>query len=586
MDALLLMVVCGAGYIIAYNTYGRFLAKKIFKLRESALVPSKELQDGIDYVPAKKGIIFGHHFTSIAGTGPIVGPAIGIIWGWLPAILWVFFGSIFMGAVHDFGALIISMRNEGKSLSEIAAKYINNRVRFIFFFVVFLTLLIVIAIFGVVIAEVFKRFPESVLPVWLEIPIAIILGLAVYKKTANVTLATIIAVIVMYITVGLGAYLENVRPGMFTIPDFTWMPATGSWTIILLIYAWIASTLPVTILLQPRDYINAWQLFVAMTLLCAGVIVASMGADGLPLVAPALNMNLPADAPSMWPMMFVVIACGAISGFHSLVASGTSPKQVSKEPDALFVGYGSMLMEGMLATLVIICIAAGIGMAYKTADGSILSGTDAWSHHYSSWAGAKGLGVKLAVFVMGAANIIGALKMPQIAGTAIMGVFVASFAGTTLDTAVRIQRYVITELMIDLKLSKLSNRWTATTIAVLTAAAVAFAVGASGKGAMKLWPLFGSSNQLLASLALLLVTLYLKKKGGLKFLFTAIPCLFMLVITNWAMAKNMAEFYKNNDTLLTIIGGAIFILSIWMIAEIIIVFFRTRVIKKVQLLAG
>jgi carbon starvation protein len=209
MDALLLMVVCGGGFIVAYHTYGKFLAKKIFKLDLDAAVPSKQLADGIDYVPTRKGIIFGHHYTSIAGTGPIVGPAIGIIWGWLPAILWVLLGSIFMGAVHDFGALVVSMRNEGKSISEAAAKYINIRVRFIFFAIVFLSLLIVIAIFGVVISAVFTTFPSSVIAVWLQIPIAMALGFAVYKKGAGVPLSTAIAVVGMYACIGLGAYLES-----------------------------------------------------------------------------------------------------------------------------------------------------------------------------------------------------------------------------------------------------------------------------------------------------------------------------------------------------------------------------------------
>ena len=232
------MLICGGGYLVAYYTYGRFLAKKIFKLNKDARVPSVELRDGIDYVPARKGIIFGHHFTSIAGTGPIVGPAIGIIWGWLPAILWVLLGSILMGAVHDFGTLVVSMRNQGKSISEVAAKYINIRVRFIFFAIVFLSLLIVIAIFGVVIAAVFTRFPESILPVWLEIPIAIALGWAVYKKSANVILSTIVAVATMYLTVGLGAYIESVSPGLFALPQCSWLPpTTGLWVIILLIYA-------------------------------------------------------------------------------------------------------------------------------------------------------------------------------------------------------------------------------------------------------------------------------------------------------------------------------------------------------------
>jgi len=567
MDTLLLMLVCGGGYLVAYHTYGRFLAKKIFKLNKNAPVPSVELRDGIDYVPARKGIIFGHHYTSIAGTGPIVGPAIGIIWGWLPAILWVFLGSIFMGAVHDLGALVVSMRNEGKSLSEVAAKYINMRVRFIFFAVVFLSLLIVIAIFGVVIATVFTRFPSAVIPVWLQIPIAVALGFAVYKKTANVAIATAIAVIGMYLCIAIGSLLPVELGTTFG------MPPTGLWVIILLIYAWVASTLPVTTLLQPRDYINAWQLFIAMGLLVGGTVVASLSGK-LPLVAPAVNLELPAGTPPIWPFMFVIIACGAISGFHSLVASGTSSKQVSKETDCQFVGYGSMLLEGFLAMLVLVCVAAGIGMALKLDNGTILTGQAAWQHQYSTWIGAKGLSDKIAPVVIGAANMMGKLGIPEAVGITLMGVFIASFAGTTLDTSTRIQRYVISELATDLRIPFLANRWVATSFAVLTAAGLAFATGADGKGAMVLWPLFGSANQLLAALALLLVTLYLKRKGGLKFIVTAVPCLIMLVITSWAMVKNEIDFINKANWLLVIIGGGIFALALWMTIEALIAFFN------------
>ncbi len=567
MDTLLLMLLCGGGYLVAYHTYGRFLAKKIFKLDKNAPVPSRELQDGIDYVPTRKGIIFGHHYTSIAGTGPIVGPAIGIIWGWLPAILWVFLGCIFMGAVHDLGALVVSMRNEGKSLSEIAARYINMRVRFIFFAVVFLSLLIVIAIFGVVIATVFTRFPSAVVPVWLQIPIAMALGFAVYKKTANVAIATTIAVIGMYLCIAIGSLLPVELGTTFG------MPPTGLWVIVLLIYAWVASTLPVTTLLQPRDYINAWQLFIAMGLLVGGTVVASLSGN-LPLVAPAVNLELPAGTPPIWPFMFVIIACGAISGFHSLVASGTSSKQVSKETDCQFVGYGSMLLEGFLAMLVLVCVAAGIGMALKLDNGTILTGQAAWQHQYGTWIGAKGLSDKIAPVVIGAANMMGKLGMPEAVGITLMGVFIASFAGTTLDTSTRIQRYVISELATDLRIPFLANRWVATSFAVLTAAGLAFATGADGTGAMKLWPLFGSANQLLAALALLVVTLYLKRKGGLKFIVTAVPCLIMLVITNWAMVKNEIDFINKANWLLVIIGGGIFALALWMTIEALIAFFN------------
>jgi len=566
MDTLLLMLVCGGGYLVAYHTYGRFLAKKIFKLDKNALVPSVELKDGIDYVPTRKGIIFGHHYTSIAGTGPIVGPAIGIIWGWLPAILWVFLGSIFMGAVHDFGALVVSMRNQGKSISEITGKYINRRVRFIFFAIVFLSLLIVIAIFGVVIASVFTVFPSSVVAVWLQIPIAVALGFAVYKKGARVPLATTLAVAGMYLCIVVGSRLPLTLGSAFGVP------ATGLWVVILLIYAWAASTLPVTMLLQPRDYINAWQLFIAMALLAGGVVIASLSGK-LPMVAPAVNRSLPADALPIWPFMFVIIACGAISGFHSLVASGTSPKQVAKEPDSLFVGYGSMLMESTLAVLIIICVGAGIGMALKLGDGTILTGQAAWQHQYSSWMGASGLSDKIAPVVIGAANMMSSLGLPEAVGITLMGVFIASFAGTTLDTSVRIQRYVVSELAADLRIRPLTNRWSASSFAVLTAASLAFAAGADGKGAMILWPLFGTANQLLAALALLVVTLYLKRKGGLKFLVTAVPCIIMLVITNWAMVKNEMIFLAEEKWLLATIGAGIFALALWMTAEAVIAFF-------------
>ncbi len=568
MDALLLLLVCFVGYILAYHTYGRFIARKIFKLDRNAPVPSKQLEDGIDYVPARKGIIFGHHFTSIAGTGPIVGPAIGIIWGWVPAILWVTVGCIFMGAVHDLGALVVSMRNEGKSISEVAAKYINARIRFIFFVVVFLSLLIVIAVFGVVIAIVFSFFPSSVVPVWLQIPIAMTLGFMIYRRGANVVTATAFAVIAMYLTIWLGSVLP------FNMPEIFGIPPTGVWTIILLIYAWFASTLPVTTLLQPRDYINAWQLFIMMALLVAGVFFAAFLSD-LSIVAPAVNLS-PKEAPPIWPFLFVTIACGAISGFHSLVASGTSPKQVSYETDCQFVGYGSMLLEGALAVLILICVSAGIAIAYKTSDGTVLKGIEAWNQHYFSWQAASGLQAKLNAVVYGAANMMNSFKLSAAVGLTIMGVFIASFAGTTLDTSVRIQRYIISELAADLKVKPLTNRYLATTFAVLTAAGLAFATGADGNGAMVLWPLFGSANQLLAALALLVVTIYLKRKGGLKFIFTAVPCLVMLIITSWAMVENEKIFIHERNWLLVVVGGGIFCLAVWVIIEAVVAFFTAR----------
>ena len=565
METIAIVIFALAGYWLMYRIYGRFISKKIFALSENNIVPSVEFEDGIDFVPTRKEIIFGHHFTSIAGTGPIVGPAIAIIWGWLPAILWVFIGSAIMGAVHDFGSLIISMRNQGKSISEFTSKYINARTRVFFFIIVFLAIWIVIAVFGLVIAIIFHIYPTSVLAVWLQIPIAIYLGHLIYKKGKNVGFWSIIALVTMYATIIVGSYFPLDMPAIFGIP------ATGIWTIILLIYAYIASVLPVTTLLQPRDFINAYQLIIAMVLLLLGVFVASFSGR-LEVVAPVVQLT-PKEAPPMWPFLFVTIACGAISGFHSLVASGTSAKQVKSEKDSFFVGYGSMLVEGFLATLVIIAVAAGIGMGY-TKDGQTLFGFQAWSTHYATWTAAAGLGSKIGAFVTGAANMMSTIGIPQNIGIVIMGVFVASFAGTTLDTATRIQRYVVSELASDLKINVLTNRYIATAFVVITAAALAFASGANGAGALTLWPMFGAVNQTLAALALIVITLYLKRQGGFKWMIAGVPAVFMSVMTLWASILNQVEYNGKEDILLLVINAATILIVLWIVVEGLIKFFN------------
>jgi carbon starvation protein len=567
MDALLIMIVTFAGYIAMYKLYGQYIAKKIFALSPTAKTPSQEFEDGVDYVPTKKEIIFGHHFTSIAGTGPIVGPAVAIIWGWVPALIWVFLGSIVMGAVHDFGALVISMRNQGKSISDYTAKYINSRTRFMFFLIVFLELWIVIAIFGLIIAIIFAMYPQSVVAVWIEVPIAMYLGYLVYKKGKNVTGLSLWAVLLMYLFVFLGPYIPVKMPAIAGIPP------TGVWTIILLVYGFAASVLPVTALLQPRDFINSHQLMIAMALIMLGVLFSAF-TGRLDVVAPALQTT-PAQAPAMWPFLFITIACGAISGFHALVSSGTSGKQVRTEDDALFVGYGAMLMEGALATLVIIAVAAGIGMGYTTKAGETLTGVAAWTTHYASWAAADGLGSKITAFVDGSANMIMTLGIPKQFTLAIMAVFVASFAGTTLDTATRIQRYVLSEIFTSFKLDFLAGKYVATIIAVGTAMILAFATGADGKGAMKLWPLFGAVNQTLAALALIVITIYLKARGGLKWLVAGIPAVFMAVMTLWATVINQLDFGRAHNMLLQSINFIIIVLAAWIVVEGFIKFFQT-----------
>jgi len=548
-------------YLIAYHTYGRFLARKIFDLSDENKPPSRELEDGQDYVPTKLEILFGHHYTSIAGTGPIVGPAIAIIWGWVPALLWVLFGSIFMGGVHDFGALVVSLRNQGKSIGDICGRLISPRVRVIFLSVIFFCLLIVIAIFCLVIAVLFDLFPSTVIPIWTEIPIALVVGHLVYRKGMKALPISIVGVGLLYVAVVIGAYVPVKMPQVGPFSALT------IWTVILLIYAAIASVLPVWRLLQPRDYINGHELYIALVLLALGVLFAHPA-----IVAPAVNLS-PRGAPPIWPFLFVTIACGAISGFHSLVSSGTTSKQVEQESHAQTIGYGAMLMEAVLATFVIIAVAAGIGLARE---GTELSGIAAWNAHYSSWQAASGLGAKVGAFVDGSANMLTRIGIPLNVALAIMGVFVASFAGTTLDTATRIQRYVVTELAGSVNLRPLTNKYSATLFAVVTAGFLALVKG-GGKGGLILWPLFGATNQLLACLALLVVSVYLAKKGK-RIIYTFLPMLFMMVMTGWAMILNIISFYSQGlkSVHLFIIGCIVMGLEIWMIIEALVVLINRR----------
>jgi carbon starvation protein len=554
-------------YLVAYHTYGRFLARRIFGLSKENKAPAHELEDGQDYVPTKPEILFGHHYTSIAGTGPIVGPAIAIIWGWVPALIWILLGSIFMGAVHDFGALVVSLRHKGKSIGDISAQLISPRVRFIFLSIIFFCLLIVIAIFCMVIAALFAMFPATVIPIWAEIPIALAVGYLIYRKGMKALPVSIIGVLLLYVAIVIGAKYPVAMPALGPFSALT------TWTIILLIYAAIASILPVWRLLQPRDYINGHELYIALVLLALGVLFAHPV-----IVAPAVDMH-PAGAPPLWPLLFVTIACGAISGFHSLVASGTTSKQLSEEPQAQTIGYGAMLMEGLLAVFVVIAVAAGIGLATK---GSELSGVAAWTAHYSSWAEASSLGKKVGAFVNGSANMLTRIGIPMSVALAIMGVFVASFAGTTLDTATRIQRYVVSELAASMKLKALSNKYTATAFAVVTAGFLALVKG-GGAGGLILWPLFGATNQLLACLALLVVTVYLAKKGK-PIVYTFIPMLFMMVMTGWAMIYNLVMFYREGlgSLHLLVIGIIVVALEAWMIVEAFGVLLSTRRARSPQ----
>ncbi len=585
-------------YLVAYHTYGRFLARKIFKLDPAATVPSVALRDDVDYVPTKKGIIFGHHFTSIAGTGPIVGPALAVIWGWVPALLWVLFGSILIGAVHDFGSLVVSMRNRGQTVGDIAGRVLAPRTRILFLSILFMALTIVLAIFGLVIAAVFDLYPSAIFPCLVQIPLAVAIGILVHRQGKSILVPSVITLGVMYLTIvfGDGGPLHAFNHALGGEPGkLDGLPTIG-WVAILLLYSYIASVLPVWTLLQPRDYINSLQLLSALGLIVVGLVVAGLaggapvgpdsGRPALEIVAPKLRAgaDAPEGAPWIFPFLFITIACGAISGFHCLVSSGTSSKQLRCETDAQFVGYGSMLTEGFLAVLVILACVAGLGLGVKAGD-STLVGAAAYEAKYATWDSAKGLGAKVGAFVEGAANFLKALGLSPAFAIALMGVFVASFAATTLDTACRLQRYVVQELarafgrdgVAPPALRPLANKHGATLFAVLLAGLIAafpkpgaeWSWATAGSGGLNLWPLFGATNQLLGGLAFLVILFWMWRRQ-LPLWFVVIPAVFMLVLPGLAMGIELFKpggWLAEGKWLLVSIGGATLVLEVWMLIE-------------------
>lgn len=619
MSTLIIAVLSFIGFIVAYNTYGKWLARKIFGLDPEAKVPSQELKDDVDYVPTKKEVIFGHHFTSIAGTGPIVGPAIAVFWGWLPALLWVVLGSVFIGAVHDFGALVVSLRNRGQSVGEVAGRMIGPRAKFLFLIVLFMGLTIVLAVFGLVIALIFSLYPESVLSVWVEIPLAVAIGIWIYRRGGNILIPSIVALGIMYIGMAVGAYVLPIDLSKWFGIDLigsSFLNVVVIWTLVLFVYCFFASVLPVWTLLQPRDFINSHELVLALALLVLGLAVAGFtGEADLFSSAPAIAKDIPPDAPPIWPFLFITIACGAVSGFHCMVSSGTSSKQVASEEDAQYVGYGAMLLEGGLAVVVIIACCAGIGMGIFTRTPDLASAGgyrfqpvlmegsseavtkhEAWRDRYATttmkhnedgsasvvggWK-SHTLGKKVGAFVEGGGNFLAALGIPLKMGIAIMAVLVASFAATTLDTATRLQRYVVHELAQTVNFRPLMNRYIATAFALILAAAVALLQGPSGPGSggLTLWPLFGATNQLLAGLAFMVIVFYLIRRNK-PIWFAFLPMVVMLLMPAWAMLHQMFNpatgWLFEGKYLLFVFGLIVEGLQFWMIAEGVIAWRNAR----------
>lgn len=521
MSAIILLLLGLGGMAAGYFVYSRFIASRIYKLDPNFRTPAHAFEDGIDFVPTNRYVLWGHHFTSVAGAAPIVGPAIAVIWGWLPAFLWVVLGTIFFAGVHDSGALWASVRNRAKSVGALTGEVVGRRARTVFMIVIFLVLLMVNAVFGVVIAKLLINNPGAVVPVWGAIAVALVIGQLIYRRVIGLGLVSVLGVAALYSLIYVGPSVP------IALPDQVMgLSANASWILLLFAYAAVASLLPVWMLLQPRDYINGLQLFVGLILLYGAVLLGNPH-----VVAPMINSDIPAGTPSLIPLLFVTIACGAISGFHGLVASGTSSKQLDKETDARFVGYFGAVGEGALALAAIIAATAGFA---SLAD---------WQTVYTAF----GQG-SLTAFVDGGANIL-ANGMGMDAGVAatLLTVMAALFAGTTMDTGLRLQRYIFQEWGEIYQQKWMTRPLPATLLAVASCLLLAFgAGGADGSGGLLIWPLFGTTNQLLAGLTLLVITIMLVKRGR-PAIYTLAPLVFLLVMTLFALLMQLKSFYEKQD---------------------------------------
>ena len=556
------LIIIGLSFLgLGYRFYASYISTKIYSLQDfSGEVPSKEFEDGIDFVPTKKAILFGHHFTSIAGAAPIIGPCIAAFWGWLPAMLWIVFGAIFMGAVHDFGALVISVREKGKTIADITGTIINKRVKIMFLIFVMMLSWLVMAVFAMAISGLFIAIPTAVLPVNMEIIIAIIVGFLLYKKKVDSLTPSIIALVLLYIFVYMGSFL----PISFDSFGLDKSSQSNIWILLLFIYSGVASLLPVWLLLQPRDYINSHQLIVGLALIFLGIAIAQ------PVVQAPMIRESSDGAPSLFPLLFVTIACGAISGFHGLIASGTTSKQISNIQDTKMIGYGSMLGEGTLALASTIAAVAGISLVTDCTLPSIGSVANlSWNIYYDTWAHATTN--KATAFVLGGGALIQSLGFSPILAQTITAVLVISFAATTLDTATRIQRFILGEVGEAIEFSILKNRYVATLIAILPALALTFwniydpLSGQSTKAGWILWPIFGASNQMLAALTLMMLSIYFWKKDK-PVLPLVIPFILITITTLSALVLNAHSFFRNNHFLL-FINSFLTLLIVWMIYE-------------------
>lgn len=556
MNAAIAALLCLITYAVGYWFYSRFLANSIFDLDDSRVTPAHIHSDGIDFVPTNKWILFGHHYASIAGLAPMLGPAVAVIWGWLPALLWVVFGALLIGCVHDFASLVLSIRGGGQSIGAVAEQIIGPRAKTLMHLIIFFLVALAMGVFVYVIAFLFSpspnefqrniHFPQAVIPSFGLMIIAVVIGFLVYRLNYSWKTLGVVGFILTLVLIVV-AQQESVL-NITGLNDLNRAPGIKGWSIILLGYAFLASVLPVWILLQPRDLLNSLLLYLGLSGLYLGIFVMQPE-----FVAPMVRSKVE-GAPGIFPFVFIVIACGAASGFHSLVSSGTSSKQLEKESDARMVGYGGMIGESLLGLIAVLATTAGIMSQEK------------WMTIYANWGSVQGLGAKVGVFINGASTFLTGLGIERSMGASFISIIVVSYALTSLDSATRLLRYNIEEIANHWSIPFLNNRYLSSIVAVAAIGFFAF-YEVDGKAAgLLLWGLFGTTNQLLAGLALLTATLYLLQRGK-PWIYTGIPMLFLLSQTLIAMSIKLMSFFKASQWTLFGVGTVLFVLAIWLLIE-------------------
>jgi len=517
------IIITGAAlffYIFGYRLYAKFLERHVVKPDDSNKTPAHTSYDGKDFVPAPTPVLFGHHFSSIAGAGPIIGPIVAVSnFGWLLTLIWILLGNIFIGAVHDYLTLMTSVRNRGASIADIADRAMGRKAKIVFSIFLWLAMILVVAVFGVVAAKTMVGQPKMVFPTFMLIPVAMIFGWAVYKKKYPLWICTIIAVAANLINIYIGYYFPISLPeeGILGLSPLSF------WFLTLMLYAAIASLLPVHVLLQPRDYIATYLLYGTLGLGVLSILFVQPTMSAPPFI------SFHSKQGPLWPMLFVVVACGAVSGFHSLVSGGTTSKQLNKESDGRLIGYGAMLLEGVLAVLALLVVSAGL--YWKAPAGVAVNMKQVGFHEVMARGG------WILVFGNGFGNILHRM-LPFVSFgicSMIAMITLKTFILTTLDTGTRITRYIIQESL-GLKIPLFKNRY----VAVLGVIIPAYYLGISN-GWSKIWPIFGATNQLIAALALFVISAYLI---GVRrpTRYTVYPALFMVATTIGALSYQAYVF--------------------------------------------